>query len=85
MKRTYARCPCDTCIVLAVCKTKTDFIQCQFLEKYIRTGIEYHGRPHQKKNYRKRKLESIFGKKIDRWQFTNIYKVHTDLTVWWKK
>jgi len=64
MSRSYIRCPCEKCIVLAICKGKGEYIKCSILYKYIRAGIKQYGLPHPKKKYRIKKLENIFGRKV---------------------
>jgi len=84
MSRSYIRCPCETCIVLAICKGKPEYLLCPFLYKYMRAGIKQYGLPHPKKKYRIKKLENIFGRKVCIYEITNLYKNNPDLILWWK-
>jgi len=84
MKRSYTKCPCETCITFAICKGK-DEVECPILYKYMRAGIKNNRISHPKKKYRKRKIESIFGRKIDTYRVSNVFKKNPDLILWWRK
>jgi len=84
MKRSYIRCPCEKCIVLAICKGKTK-LKCPFLYKYMRAGIKQHEITHPKEKYRIKKLEIIFKRKLDTYIITNILDKNPILILWWRK
>ncbi len=82
-ERPYAKFPCGIkCISFAICKS-LEQIECSLLYNWIRVGVYYHGKKNSKVNYRIRKLENLFEKRMAGRTFTNTHKKHPTLKVIW--
>ncbi len=80
-ERPYAKFPCKGCLTLAICKGKSEYIECPLLYTWMRTGIYYHGVRTQKIRYRIRKLEKMFNRSFHAHGVTNTIK--PSLIFWW--
>jgi len=61
-KRQYIRIPCHRCLVLAACKSKPEYLSCKLLGTYLSTNSSTS-------QYRFRRIESTFNKKIKEFCF----------------